>query len=259
MDLAIELLVVGILVPAAIAGVVTWSALRFRLARFIQLYALPAAAATAFAISYILLPDEWAAIKPERHWQWLPYLAAAAALAGPATLASARAAWVRSLVVGGLAVGTAFLLVPAWPDLKPARPVSIVLLAIYLDALMSALDWLAPRLPVAWLLALLTAAAGVLAAALAIDVIRFGQLAGIAAAALGGSWLVAVFIRGSETLDPRGLTPLFAVLAGGMSCVGCVEPEQPLWWLLLIPTIPLAIGPILSRFKLYRASASSAQ
>jgi hypothetical protein len=259
MNLAIELLGVGLIVPAAIAGVLAWCALQFGDARRIQLYALPAAVAVAYSVSYALLP-EWAALAPERHWHWLPYLGLAAAVLGPAGLAAGRPAWTRALAMTALAVGAAYLLVPAWPDLQPPRRLSIALVAVYLSSLILAVEWLGPRVSTAWLLGLLALGGGALTITVAALVsVRFGVLAAMVAGALAGCWLACMFYRKSSLPDSRCVAPLFAVLVGGAAYVGGIEPQPPLWWLLLIPAIPLAIGAFVWQFTQYRASAGSAQ
>jgi hypothetical protein len=256
MNLATELLVIGVVVPGTIAAAAAWAAQRLSAAPWVQLYALPAAVAVAYAVSYALLP-EWAALQPERHWQWLPYLAPAAAVIGPACVTPGRPAWLRSLVFTALAVGAAYVLVPDWPDLQPARRVSVALIAVYLSSLMLAGESIASRLSALWLLGLLAISSIVLTVVLAIDVFRYGQLAAMAAAALAGCLLMMAISRGSARLDVRGLVPIYALLVGGAAYVGCVEPQPPLWWLLLIPAIPLAIGALVLHFTPYRASADS--
>ncbi len=62
-----------------------------------------------------------------------------------------------------------------------------------------------------------------------------------------------------SALNPRSIAPIYSVLIGGMAYVGCVEPEEPLWWLLLVPAIPLAVGLAARFIKPYRASAGLAQ
>jgi len=258
MNLAIELLVIGIAIPAAVAAVVTWIGLRFA-THGARLYAIPAAMALAYVISYTLLP-EWASIKPERHWQWLPYLAMAAAVVGPVGFAAGRPAWVRSLALTALAVGAAFLLVPNWPDLQPARQLSIALVALYLSSLILSVEWLAPRLSPAVLLGLLATGGAALAITLAgIVSVRFGLLAVMSAAALAGCCLASIIVRQPRPLELRSAAPLYAVLFGGAAYVGCIEPQPPLWWLLLMPAVAVAMGAIVWQFRPYRASASSGQ
>jgi len=258
MNLSLELVGICLVVPATAAALVVWGALRFDSARLAERFALPCGAAAAFISAYVLLP-EWAALTPDRHWHWLPYLAAAAALVGPAGTASGSPAWLRWLVLLALATGTAFLVVPSWDTLRPARPASIAVLAAYLSVLMLALDRLSRRISSAWLLAVFALTGCLLAGLLADNSVRFAQLAGIAAAAFAGCWFVIAIAKRNATVDIRGAVPIYGVLMGGMAYVGCIEPEEPLWWLLLIPTIPLTVG-LAARFvRQYRASAGSAQ
>jgi hypothetical protein len=258
MSLAIELIVVGFLVPAMVAASVVWGALRFDTARRAERYALPCGVAAAWIIAYVLLPA-WAALAPDRHWHWLPYLAAAAALVGPAGIAASRPPWRRWIVFLALAAGTAFLLVPTWDALRSARPASIVILAVYLTTLMATVDRLPKWLSSAWLLATIALTGFALAGVLADGSVRYAQLAGIAAAAFTGCWLVVAWRRCGHALNSRSLAPIYSVLFGGLAYVGCVEPEEPLWWILLIPAVPLFSGLAVRFIRPYRASADSVQ
>jgi hypothetical protein len=258
MSLAIELIVVGLLLPATIAAFIVWGALRFDTARRAERYALPCGVAAGFIAAYVVV-FKWAALSPDRHWQWLPYLAAAAALVGPARASPSRLGWLRWTVFLVLAASTAFFLVPKWETLRPARPASIAILALYLALLMAGVDRLPKRLSTAWLLATLALTGLALAGVLADGSVRYGQVAGMGAAAFAGSWLVVAVGRRSSAFECRSIAPLYSVLIGGMAYVGCVEPEEPLWWLLLIPAVPLVVGLTTRFIRPYRASAGSAQ
>ena len=63
-------------------------------------------------------------------------------------------------------------------------------------------------------------AAGTLTILLALGVsVRFGQLAGIAAAGLAGCYIACLFVLPQAA--PRGLIPVYAVLLGGLAYAGC--------------------------------------
>src|SRR5262249_49861189 len=85
--------------------------------------------------------------------------------------------------------------------------------------------------------------------------ITYGQLAGLAAAALAGC-SASGRSRSRET-SFRGLVPAYAILVGGTAFVGFIEPSPPLRGLLLAANAPLALwafaaGP-LSRLRGFAA------
>ncbi|MEX2176140.1 MAG: hypothetical protein WD872_17390 [Pirellulaceae bacterium] len=242
MELAIEILGRGGVVPAACAAQLVWLASRFRAAEPAGRYAAAVAIAAAFGLGYVLLPD-WAALVPQRHWQWLPYLALLAAVLGPVARAAGVQAFERWLLALLLAVAAAWVLVPAWSDLVPARGWSIALLAAYLLALSMALDALPERLAGPRLLGLFALAAGALAIVLLVSITaKLGQVAGVAAAAIAGAWTVAGSFERNEALLSRAAVPLYAVLVGGLAYVGAIEvPGATHWELLVLPAAPLAL------------------
>jgi hypothetical protein len=210
-NVTIELVGICVVVPALIAALVMGGALRFDSARLAERFAVPCAVATAFIAAYVLLP-EWAALSPDRHWHWLPYLAATAALVGPAGVSAARRPWLHWVALVVLSIGAAFLLVPNWETLRPARPVSMGLLAAYLGILMLVLDEFAMRVSRGKLLAALALTGFLLAGVLADGSFRYAELAAIAAAAFAGCWLIAAFTNRHRALDLRGAAPIYGVL-----------------------------------------------
>ena len=141
MNLAIEILGYGGIVPATISIAVLFFARRFKTSSVCNRYAAAVAFALAFFVGCALLPS-WSPFWPQRHWQWLPYLAAIAMVVGPVGLASGvcpRERWLLHLL---LAIIAAWLLVPAWASLQPHRvayvatlPVGLFLLSVLLDPL----------------------------------------------------------------------------------------------------------------------------
>lgn len=257
MQLAIEILIYGGLVPAAI------SLATVLLGRVV----LPEGAAgrypaalglgLGFFVGYAVLP--WTPLVPARHWQWLPYAGAVAMAMGPIGRAGGVSVVERLLLNALAAVVAAFLLVPTWPDLEPSRPVYVALLAAYLVALAALLEPLPVRLPGRLFLPLLAGAAACAAVMLAVFVsITFGQVAGVAAAALAGCSVAMRF--GTAATLARSAMLWFAVIVGGCAFVGFIEPKPPLFGLLLAPAAPLAlwscaVGP-LSRLRGWRAAAA---
>ncbi len=76
----------GVLVPAVVSGGLVWLARRSLDEETLLRYGAALAFVGGFVAGYLLLPD-WAALAPERHWHWLPYLAVAAGLLGPVSFA----------------------------------------------------------------------------------------------------------------------------------------------------------------------------
>jgi hypothetical protein len=110
---------------------------------------------------------------------------------------------------------------------------------------MSALDALPDRLLGRLFLVHLTLVAMAVAVLLAAAVsLKYGQIAGIAAAALAGCGAAAFLAKRPPAT--RGLIPAFAVLVGGAAFVGCIEPQPPLARMLLAPAAPLVLWPFAS-------------
>jgi hypothetical protein len=239
-EFAIEVLFFGGVIPAAITIAVVFAANSLFAENVADRWAMAAGMSIAFIAGYAILPD-WAAFWPERHWQWLPYLAAAAMVIGPVGLA--RGVWTaeRWLLWILLAAVSAWFLVPTWQTLDPPRQVYIPLLAAYLVLLTALIDPLARRFSpnvVLAQLALAASAVAILVVAGAKSMV-YGQLAGIAAAATAGCFLAA-FLSSSRSMT-RGMVSVYSVLVGGMAFVGYVEPEKPLAGMLLLPAAPAAM------------------
>lgn len=233
-------LLVGLVAPAAIAWAAVWLLRRTLPAKTDDRGLLASAAAAAVFIGYVLLPD-WAALKPERHWQWLPYVGVAAA-AVSALAPTSRGLWaLRWALLAAAALIAAWKLVPDWASLYPPRPISIVLVAAGMVALAAALEALPDRLCRPTLVALLAATAGGVMVALAVSVsLKFGQLAGLTASAIVGC-AIACLRREAGPAVVRGLAPVAALLLVGVAYAGCIEPDPPVIPLLFIPAAPLAL------------------
>jgi hypothetical protein len=164
----------------------------------------------------------------------------------------------RWLLFALIAFLSAWLLVPAWPGLRPPRPIAIPLLAGYLLLLAAALEPLSQRFSSAQVLAAFAPAAACVAALIAVSVsVTYARPTGAAAVALAGcgsaAWLWP------NPLAGRALSLSYAAIVGGWAFIGCIEPQQPLLGLLLAPLAPLAlwccaVGP-LSRLRGFAATA----
>ena len=252
MDTAIEILGYGGILPAGISIAVAYLCWKFLPSTVRDQYAAAFGCAAAFFVGYVLLPA-WAELVPKRHWQWLPYLFIGAAILGPIGATRSSIFPIRLLVSLALSLLGAWLLVPTWPRLEGIRPYWVAGLAAYLLILTTALDKLAVRLPAGRLFpTLLAVVLGSIAATVAYAVsAKYGQVAGIAAAGLFGCSLASLWF------DPvrftQGLLPIFGLAAGGLAFAGFIEPDPPLYPLLILPAAPLILWlftrPALSRLQ----------
>lgn len=235
----IEIAGYGGVVPAAVSVAVCLLCRRCLPSQGASRYSSAAAFAAAFFVGYALLPD-WAPLRPERHWHWLPYLGLAAMIVGPIAAAPGVRIWQRWMLFALLSTAAAWLLVPTWSGLQPARPIWIAILASGLWVLTAALDALPQRLQGRLFLSHCLLAAMTVAIALAAGIsLKYGQVAGIAAAALAGCFVCGVFDH--QPLATRGLIPAFVVLVGGIAFVGCIEPQPPRYGALVMPAAPLLL------------------
>jgi MFS family permease len=196
-------------------------------------------AALGFFVGYWLLP-EWAPLQPERHWQWLPYLALAAGAVGAIAAQRTIALWERAFVYLALSAAAALALVPTWENLQPPRPTMVALLTAYLAGLMTLLSALPAKLRGSTFTALLALTALSLAVLVAYEVsLKFAQLAAIAATAIGVCTLV--LLRRSIAASNLGLIPVFVVLLGGVALASTIEPTKPAVPLLIVPAAPLSL------------------
>jgi hypothetical protein len=239
----LELIGATLVAPAVVALFVAWISRRLLPEHAATRYRLALGLASGFAAGYVLLP-EWAPLVPTRHWQWLPYLAMAAAVVGPVGCASGVAAWERLLLACALAFAAAWFLVPTWETLQPPRAALMPAVAAYLLALAGLLSMLPDRLLGATFISVLAASAMATAVCVAIATsFKYGQVTVLAASALAGCWLAAALWnhRESTAASSRSIAAAYAVLVGGMAFVGGVELEPPDPWLLLAPAAPLLL------------------
>jgi hypothetical protein len=184
---------------------------------------------------------------PSQFWQWIPLLGLFAAFVTGLTRASGVLRSERWLAIYVFAIVSAWLLVPRWPELVPAWPVQVALLAIGFIALAALLMPLCERLPGRafpfWLM-LAAATTGCLVMAEVSE--TFGQLAALPAGGLAGCGLAAL-VRRNDEIDWRGIALPYAVVVGSWAYVGAIYPTTPLWPLIAAPAAPLALWICLSR------------
>jgi hypothetical protein len=258
MPAEIVLVLTTLVAPLAAAVAAAWLARATLPANIAERYSLGIALAVGFFLGYWLLPD-WAPLVPEKHWQWLPYLGAAAVLGG-LTQATGVSGAERLLAYGVLALVAAWQLVPMWEGLQPTRPNAVPLLAGYLLLVAALLTALPDRLLGTLMVGLLTTSAGATALLIAVGVsVKYGQVAAIATAAMAGCAVTSLLPKltrraseGSADQPPnaiRGLIPVFTILVGGLAFVGGIEPSPPMPMILVAPAAPLmhwlfAAGPL---------------
>jgi hypothetical protein len=149
MNFPIEIVTVAIAAPAVMLG------FRFLPSNLSTRYSSAVALTAAFIVGYVLLPP-WAELIPNRHWHWLPYLAAAAMVLGPLCLAEGVAPIERWLAYAVLSLVSAYLLVPTWSSLEAHRVAYIVALSFYLFLLMVLVQLLTGRVSGKLLVAVLS-------------------------------------------------------------------------------------------------------
>lgn len=264
MPAALEFAVYSLAAPAAVALAVAVLLQRLLPQALGERFGLALALAAGFFAGYWLLPP-WASLLPQRHWQWLPYVALAAAFAGWTSGPSASPgrtggpldfprrtggpSYVAWILWVGLPLVSAWLLVPTWATLWPPRLTAIPLLALYLVLEMGLLAALPERLTGRLLVSLMTACAIAVALSIAIGVsLKLAQVAALAAAALTGCAAAGFVPRArlasgepARAISSRGIIPIFAVLVGGLAFVGAIEPDPPLPIVLLAPAAPLVL------------------
>jgi hypothetical protein len=143
MDVALEIVFALAKVGLATAAVALVTAVLWHRLLPVQLgsrFALPLGAAVGFCAGYWFL-GEWTSLVPERHRQWLPWLAILAALAGGNAASDIwRTTRRRGLFFGifaALSLVSAWLLVPHWATLWPPRLAMVPLVTVYLVSLMA--------------------------------------------------------------------------------------------------------------------------
>jgi hypothetical protein len=239
MSAALGFLIYTLLAPAGVAFAAMWLAWKVLPTGPQVRWSSSAAVALGFATAFVLLHGA-AAIVPQRHWQWLPYLGGLAAVLGATALARGVFAAERWVVFFALSLVAAWCLVPTWDTLAPPRLVWIGILTAYFTLLMGLVDALPPRLQSGHLLAamMVTALAVALLVAAELSLV-LGQLGGIVMAALAGCRLAGW--RDPLATATRGLIPVFVILIGGVAFAAAIEPEPPVWGLLLAAAAPLVL------------------
>jgi len=239
--LAREIFGLSALTGLVVSFVVVWSIRRAVPATGKHNFSLPLGISLGFFAGYCVLHGVQAVFVPKQSWQWLPYLGLAIACitAAPAGARYGRASWSRVLI-GCIAAGC--LLTPKWPILGVNWPLTIGLAIAYLLLIAGPLEMLPDRLIARTLLAVMTFAAVLSAAAIGVEVsVKYAQLAAIAAGSLAGALLGQSGNSSPAVSAIRAAIPLYAALLGGTAFIATIEPEKPLFRLLLPPLAPVVV------------------
>jgi hypothetical protein len=202
-------------------------------------YRAGAAFSTGVFVGFVMLPSTKTLV-PEQFWEWIPYLGLLAAFTAALTRAQGISRGERCATGLLVALVSALLVVPTWPELVPVRPVQVAAMAVGTFALTALLRPLTSRFPgvvVPWWLMVAAAATSVLI--LLEQSETFGWPAALPAGALAGCIAAALISKAS--VDWVGLVLPYAVVAGGYAYLGAVYPVTPLWALLIVPVAPLAL------------------
>ena len=223
-------------VPALIAPVL------FLLARWTlpdeisQRYAAAIAFAAAYLAGHLLSADD---PLPSRHWHWIPFAGLVASILGPVTLARGIGIGERTIVVLLLSLAAAWMLVPTWSSLSPPRLVWVPLLAVGMALLALLLFPLSKRIPAPRLIGFLALSAlAVAGLAAGLVSMTYATQIAIAGVALLGAAIAARF---SARAAAGGIGLAYAWVVGGWAFVTCIDPQQPVYVLLLAPFAPLAL------------------
>ncbi len=244
MNEAIQTLGLTVAAPAAIALAAALLA-----GRWLPAGAKRFAAAVASAAGYCggcLLVQPWGDLLPSRHFHWPFYLALAAAVAGPLSIAADPQRGIGWRVQLLAAIVAALVLVPTYAHLSPPRWVQVPLLAAYLFALAASLAPLANRIDPPTLVGLWSLAAATLAVlTAALFSLTYGIPAAIAAAALAGCWLAMLIAPDRDAAG--GLCLSYALVVGGWGFIAATGIQPRLWGLLLATLAPLALWCVASQ------------
>lgn len=176
---------------------------------------------------------------PNRFWHWLQVIALVTAAMSPLVAAFPnRLRVIAWIVVGSLA---AWLLVPTWANLQPSRKILVPALGCYYVLLQWGYAHLSRHCPSTRLIAISAVTAAILAISIAYNAsLTYGLLAAVLCAGLTGNWMYLVFVAG-KTEEILAVDSSIAILTTSVAFVGYVYPQPPLYWVLLLPAIPLSL------------------
>ena len=251
----LEVMVIAAAVSIAISSIVLGSFSSEAASRYTG--ALGYAAGFLAAFAYL----ESRALAPTVHWHWLPWLALAAGMIGPISIAGGVRPLERFVLITLFSLAAAWLLVPTRPALLPLRTSHIFVFAGSLAVLWQLLDGLSRKesgIPLCIALAAtLTSGAALVAYEFSI---RIGFLGAAGAAALAGGGLSAAWKRDATII--RGTVGAPSVVLCGILLTAKLDDGLTIPLIALILLAPLTLwlfeaGP-LGRLKGYRAALAKA-
>lgn len=147
---------------------------------------------------------------PVDGWEWIPWLALLASVLGGGVASPRWPRWLLPAVAGGVAILVSAVVVPRWPSLLPQRPWWMAVASVVIAGTWMVLDsaW-RDRRGMASPIALVLSGTAMAVVTTLSGSLRFGELAGIGVAALGGTTLAAFL--GSNLPAMRGAIPGFTV------------------------------------------------
>jgi hypothetical protein len=241
MPLLIEQMLLGVVLPAAVALAVfvlarTWR--RDSLGRIGTVLAIGG----GYLAGHLALRG-WPPFPPAESTQWLVFLVLLVTFLGAVDVTSRVPDWVRWAVRAAVSLAVPCLLLQplvdhAWSPAVAMQWISLTALAIF--ASWSFLDWLASRTHGATLpLVLLIVSVGTSLVLLFSGSASLGQLAGVLAATMGVSLLLA-FLRPGFSLG-HGAVPVAMVLLAGLWINGKFYAEVPTASAAMLILAPAAI------------------
>ena len=235
MDFVLSLFVQTALVPIIVSVIVA--------AAISQLPRIaPASGAVSLAAGFFAgwAQQEWTTLWPTRYLDWLPWVALVLAIV--ATGFALKTPRTILLPITGLAcLAAAWLLVPAFPALQPARPIAVVMIGAISILLAGPLEHSAvrinSRLLTVCLMAAGTAAAVILAQSFAL---KFAQIAGLLTASLAGSLLLG---KSNAQRSTVGLQLVFVTMLANLMFIGHASSSSsvPSYSYALVVLAPLAL------------------
>lgn len=238
MDFVMSLLVQTALVPVVVSIIVVTAILRLPgLARL-----APASGAIGLATGFCAgwAQQEWTTLLPMRYLDWLPWVSVLLAIVGVGFAVKVP----RKILIpltGMACLLAAWLLVPSFPRLQPARPIAFAMIGAVSILLIGPLEHSAvrinTRLLTACLMATGTAASIVLAQSFSL---KFAQIGGMLTASLAGSLLTG---KSAAERTSVGLQVVFVTMLANLMFIGYANSSSdvPVYSYALVVVAPLSL------------------